>query len=128
MRRFVYQMFENTLGLIVIGIAVFILTLLMRGGLWLGETFVVKYLPIFLQKMWIDPWYVLALLLGGLLLWSWPVPDREPDWEPSPIRRGRQVVRFPRAAPRANYARTSSQSAQSAVSRRPSTSKIRRSP
>jgi len=101
MRRFVWRLFENTFGLIILGVVVFIATLLMRFGLRLAEVFVVQYVPLGLHIAWRDKWFILAFVLGTLLIWSWPVSEREPDWRPPPIRRGRQVTRFPRAAPRA---------------------------
>jgi hypothetical protein len=105
MRRIVWGLFENTFGLIFIGIVVFIATLGMRFGLRLAETFVVRYVPLGLDIASQDKWYLLAFILGVLLIWSWPTPQPEPAWQPSPIRRGRHVTRLPRAAPRAYAAR-----------------------
>jgi hypothetical protein len=126
MRRTVWTAFEVTLALIVIGIAVFIATLLMRFGLKLAEKFAVEYLPFMLRTMWADKWYILAFILAALLLWSWPVSDEQPEWQPSPVRRGRHVERFPRAAPRASLRRGGVRPASITVRKPSPSSKIRR--
>jgi hypothetical protein len=125
MRQSVYQIFMALFALMIFAVFVFIATIFIRGGLTMGYRFLVSGVPHIVQTIWADPWYIVALILGVLLVWSWP-------WEgegatPDPVRRGRVVTNFPRTTPRAVPTRRSTP-AGGAPSRRsqPAGSRIRR--
>jgi len=135
MRRQVYEAFLATAAIIIILGMVAGAAVLFRSGIQLGAVFFSQNFPSIVAKVWSDPWYILAIILAALLVWTVPEWDRENDSSPSPIRRGRTVTQYPRAAPRAYTSRFAARPSStagrgpsaSAGRRRSATSKVRRS-
>jgi hypothetical protein len=135
MRRHVYEVFLAAAAVVVILGMVALAAVLFRNGIQLGVVFFSQQLPSIVAKVWSDPWYILAIILAALLVWTVPEWDRSNDSSEQPVRRGRTVTQFPRAAPRAYSSRFAARPTRSsgprpsasAGRRQSATSKVRRS-
>jgi len=126
MRQSVYQLFVAAFVLVIFVVLVVIATFFIRVGFTFGYQFFVAGVPAILRTIWSDPWYVLALVLAVLLVWSWP-------WEgegamPDPVRRGRVVTNFPRATRTTPTRRSAPAGSASTRRSQPAGSRLRRAP
>lgn len=99
MRSFVFQIFARIFATAVLAVLIFLVTVGIRGGFSVLYQFSTHGLPVIGQTLLSDPWYVVALILAMLLVWSWPWETESQDR--SPVRRGRVVSDYSRVARRA---------------------------
>ncbi len=92
MRQSVFNIFAFVFGAVVVAVLVFIATVAVRSGMSLLHSFAIQSLPHMLQVLWTDPFYVIALIVAALLVWSWP-REQEGGGYDIPVRRGRSVSR-----------------------------------
>lgn len=120
MRQFVFGIFMLLVMAIIGLVFVFIATVLVRGGFSVAHTFVSEGVPRIVAIIRADPWYGLALVIGILLVWSYPWEHENGGY--SPIRRGRSINTLParsrRRAPTRRGAAGSKQSSGRPASRR----------
>lgn len=110
MRQLVFGIFVLIFLAIVAAILVFIATVVLRFGLSFAYAFVVESVPRMLAVLRADPWYIPALIIAVLLVWSYPWELEGGEF--NPVRRGRQITsRRPALSrlPRRAATRTSSQ-------------------
>lgn len=90
MRQFVFAIFMLLLFGIMAMVFVFIATVVVRGGFSVAYAFLTNGVPVLFAAMRADPWYVPALIIGALLVWSYPWEHQA--GEVGHVRRGRQVT------------------------------------
>lgn len=91
MRQFVFALFLLAFIAVVAAIVVFIATVIVRGGISVLHAVAANGMPRVIAVLSADPWYVVALIIAVLFLWSYPW-ELENGGPSSPVRRGRQVA------------------------------------
>lgn len=90
MRQFVFAIFALIFIALVGMVLVFIATVILRGAFTVAHGFTTQGVPAILRAIAADPWYIPAIIIAVLVVWSYP-------WEQGgqgtnyPVRRGRQV-------------------------------------